>query len=239
MFILNLLLLLVSRFWELGGGGPDGSGGAGAGGDAGAAGDKSKDKSGAGAGDAGGASGAPEAGKTFTQAELDKVVNERLRRERAQFSDYDDIKAKAEKFDAAEEAKKTDAQKEADARAARERTDNEKSAAADRRLITAEIKAQAAGRVHNLDHVVALLMGSPGIKVKGDTVEGAKEALEALLTEHPYLEQKAGAGPGTSGGDFSGRDQKTLDEQIAAAEAAGNWRESTRLKLAKARSQQG
>lgn len=52
--------------------------------------------------------------KTFTQAELDKIVNERLTRERAKFSDYDDLKAKAEKAAKLEDEKKSGEQKLAD-----------------------------------------------------------------------------------------------------------------------------
>lgn len=49
--------------------------------------------------------------KTFTQAELDAVVKDRLKREREKYSDYEDLKAKAAKFDEAEEANKTELQK--------------------------------------------------------------------------------------------------------------------------------
>ncbi len=47
---------------------------------------------------------APEAGQqtasgdgatTFTQADVDRIVSERVQRERAKFADYDDLKAKA------------------------------------------------------------------------------------------------------------------------------------------------
>jgi hypothetical protein len=44
--------------------------------------------------------------KTFTQAELDKIVQERVGRERAKYEGFEDLKAKAEKFDALEEEKK-------------------------------------------------------------------------------------------------------------------------------------
>lgn len=37
----------------------------------------------------------PAPDQTFTQAELDRIVSERLQRERAKFADYDDLKAKA------------------------------------------------------------------------------------------------------------------------------------------------
>ena len=57
----------------------------------------------------------PPAGeRTFTQAQVDAIVAERLGREKAKFADYDTIKAKADKYDAAEEANKTELQKAVD-----------------------------------------------------------------------------------------------------------------------------
>ena len=53
----------------------------------------------------------PQEQRTFTQAELDSIVKERLKREREKHADYDERKAKAEKFDAAEEANKSELQK--------------------------------------------------------------------------------------------------------------------------------
>lgn len=46
-----------------------------------------------------------------SQDDLNKVINERLTRERAKFADYKDVKAKAEKFDQAEKANQTEAEK--------------------------------------------------------------------------------------------------------------------------------
>ncbi|QFQ29716.2 hypothetical protein EEW87_004280 [Janibacter melonis] len=37
--------------------------------------------------------------KTFTQAELDRVVSDRLSRERSKFADYDDLRTKAARVD--------------------------------------------------------------------------------------------------------------------------------------------
>ena len=54
---------------------------------------------------------APQAERTFTQSELDAIVQERLSRERGKYADYDALKAKAQQFDAAQEAGKTDLQK--------------------------------------------------------------------------------------------------------------------------------
>jgi len=49
--------------------------------------------------------------KTFTQAELDAIVKDRLKRDREKYADYDDLKAKASKYDEIEQANKTELEK--------------------------------------------------------------------------------------------------------------------------------
>ena len=49
--------------------------------------------------------------RTFTQAEMNAIIQDRLTRERGKYADYEALKAKAAKFDAAEETGKTDLQK--------------------------------------------------------------------------------------------------------------------------------
>lgn len=49
--------------------------------------------------------------RTFTQAEVDAIVGDRLKRERAKYTDFETLKAKAAKFDEMEEANKTELQK--------------------------------------------------------------------------------------------------------------------------------
>lgn len=44
--------------------------------------------------------------KTFTQEQVDAMIGERLGRERAKYADYDELKAKADKFTKIEEANK-------------------------------------------------------------------------------------------------------------------------------------
>ena len=53
----------------------------------------------------------PPAGTTFTQADVDRVVADRLKRERAKYADYDALKAKADAADKAGEKDKSEAQK--------------------------------------------------------------------------------------------------------------------------------
>ncbi len=54
---------------------------------------------------------AAEPERTFTQSELDAIVRDRLARERNKYADFEAYKEKAEKFDAAEEAQKSELQK--------------------------------------------------------------------------------------------------------------------------------
>lgn len=56
--------------------------------------------------------------RTFTQSEMNAILQERLARERGKYADYEALKAKAEQFDRADEAEKTELQK-ANARAER------------------------------------------------------------------------------------------------------------------------
>lgn len=49
--------------------------------------------------------------RTFTQAEMNAIIADRLNRERTKYADYDTLKSKAAQFDAAEEASKSELQK--------------------------------------------------------------------------------------------------------------------------------
>lgn len=49
--------------------------------------------------------------KTFTQAEMDAIIGERLGRLKAKYADYDELKTKATAYDEAAEASKSELQK--------------------------------------------------------------------------------------------------------------------------------
>lgn len=49
--------------------------------------------------------------KTFTQAEIDALISERLKREREKYKDYDELKTKAEKWAQKEQADMSEAEK--------------------------------------------------------------------------------------------------------------------------------
>lgn len=68
---------------------------------------------------------APEFTPPSSQEELNKIIGDRLQRERAKFSDYTDLKAKAKRLDEIEEQSKTDLQKAVDAQQAAEKRASE------------------------------------------------------------------------------------------------------------------
>lgn len=71
-------------------------------------------------GSTGDAGGGDEFTAITSQADLDKVIGERIARERSKFSDYRDLKAKAERLDALEAATQTEADRTAERIAAAE-----------------------------------------------------------------------------------------------------------------------
>lgn len=119
--------------------------------------------------------GAPaEPERTFTQAEMDAIIGDRLKRERAKYADYEDVKAKAQQFDAAQEAAKTDLEKAVEERdrlkAQLEQLESERT--------RAEQVAKAAA-AHNVD--AALLA-----RMAGDVDENAQFLAQQLAAQPRY-----------------------------------------------------
>lgn len=50
--------------------------------------------------------------RTFTQSEVNTLIEDRLKRAKSKYADYETLKAKAAKFDEAEEANKTELQRQ-------------------------------------------------------------------------------------------------------------------------------
>ena len=70
--------------------------------------------------------------KTFTQEDVDRVVSDRLTRERGKFADYDDLKVKAAEYDKAQDAAKSAEQRAADEAARAQQSAREATERADR-----------------------------------------------------------------------------------------------------------
>jgi hypothetical protein len=149
-----------------------------------------------------------------TQADLDRIIGERVVRVRNQFADYADLKAKAEAHDAALEAAKTDAEKAIDAA----RTEGQKSAleAVNARLVKSEARvlATAAKFRDPTDALVHLDLSD--VKVGDDGEPDAKaieQKLKTLAESKPYLIDDGKPTPRpdpTQGGGGGGEDKPSV-----------------------------
>jgi hypothetical protein len=205
------------------------SGGDGGSGDSGAGGTGSGD--GGGTGDAGSGSQSKFDAIT-TQADFDRAIQDRLNRQKAQFKDYDDFKAKAAKFDELDAKSKSDLEKaqEAATKAASER-DAALAAVTESTKRNAVIAAAAAAKAADPNDVFALLpQADKDALTIGDDgqVTGAEDAVKRLLEAKPHLVGKAGMGSaeGGSRGDTPGQlsrdDLKTMSSaEIVKAKADG------------------
>ena len=105
--------------------------------------------------------------RTFTQSEMDAIIGDRIGRERKKYADYEELKAKAEKYDQAEEASKSELQK------ATERAD------ALQKKIDEMLKADEARK---LKEKVASETGVPAALLRGDSEEDLRAQADAILT---------------------------------------------------------
>lgn len=104
--------------------------------------------------------------RTFTQSQLDAIIQERVARERGKYADYDELKEKAGKFDAAEEANKTELQK------ANERVDK----------LQAQVDSMAkAGKLRDMRAKVAKDTGVPEALLSAETEEACTAQAKAIL----------------------------------------------------------
>lgn len=104
--------------------------------------------------------------RTFTQEELNAIVNDRLGRERSKYSDYEALKEKASKFDQIEEASKTELQKITDKATALEQ----------------ELKAlKKANEIRGIRDDVAKTMNIPADLLTAETKEDCEAQAKSLL----------------------------------------------------------
>jgi septal ring factor EnvC (AmiA/AmiB activator) len=112
-----------------------------------------------------------------SQEELDRIIQARVARERKNIpTDYEELKAKAQKFAEWEEANKTEVQKTAD-----------RLAAAEKRATELEAKA--------LRSEVAAAKGVPSALLTGSTQEELEAAADALIA---FRGEQKPAGPSSS-----------------------------------------
>jgi hypothetical protein len=138
----------------------------------------------------------PPEPKLLAQDEVDRIVEQRLARERAKFSDYDTLKARAAKADELEAANATETEK-AIAKATKDATDAVTKVERDKanqRIVRAEIKALAGTKLQDPNDAVRLLdLTSFTVDDDGNVDEDAvKAAIDELLKTKPYLAADGG-----------------------------------------------
>ncbi|MDO5776301.1 MAG: DUF4355 domain-containing protein [Eubacteriales bacterium] len=104
--------------------------------------------------------------KTFTQAEMDSIIEGRLARERQKYADYDDLKEKAGKYDEYQAQSKTELQKE-----------KEKSDALQAKLD----KLEKEGTVRQVREKVSKDTNVPVELLTGEDEDTCKKQAEAIL----------------------------------------------------------
>ena len=108
-----------------------------------------------------------QAEKTFTQAELDQIIADRLKRERDKYPDYDSLKEKAARLDQIEEDAKSELQK------AQEKAEK----------LQAELSAMRhQEEVRSIRDKVAQTTGVPASLLTGDTEEACTEQAAGILS---------------------------------------------------------
>lgn len=88
--------------------------------------------------------------RTFSQDEVNAIVGKRLAEEKVKYADYDDLKAKAAKFDEVEEANKSELQKATERAAALEKELNGLKKAEEVRIIRENVAKETGIPAHLL-----------------------------------------------------------------------------------------
>lgn len=130
-----------------------------------------------------------------TQEDFDRIIQDRIARERNKFADYDELKTKAAEYDQFKESSKSEQQKAIDA--ARAEGANEVAGKFTTRIVNAEIKATAASLgFSDPGDAIALFGDISKVEIgdDGPDAEAIKKRLGDIAASKPYL-LKAETGP--------------------------------------------
>lgn len=135
--------------------------------------------------------------RTFSQDDVNRLIDERLKREREKYADYTDLKAKAAKWQEHEDAQKTELEK---LQAQIADWQNRATQAEQRRqsaILRSSVMAEAAKQGVPADRIEAAykLLNSAELKVEADdAIPNLSEAVARLLTDNPFLVAQAAPG---------------------------------------------
>ena len=135
--------------------------------------------------------------RTFTQTEMNAILQDRRARERGKYADYEALKAKADKFDAAEEAGKSELQKATELAETYKKQVEQLTAAASLRDLRAKVAKDT---------------GVPEDLLNADTEEACTAQAQAILKF-----AKPGSYPAVQdGGDPQNNSSSSTRDQFAA-----------------------
>lgn len=147
--------------------------------------------------------GAAAEDKTFTQADLDRIVAERIARETKKYADHEDLKTKAARLDELEAANASDLEKAVAAARKEVETSLRAEFAAER--VADKIEVAAAGKFADIEDAKLHLASRATEFVKDGAVDtkAVSKAVEDLLKAKPHLaaptEQKPAPSPAAVG----------------------------------------
>jgi hypothetical protein len=162
--------------------------------------------------------------RTFSQAELDKIVQDRVARERKKYEGHDELRAKAEEYDKLQEANRSELEKaqaraeKAEAEAAEVRA--EAQATRIRSTLLAEA-SKAERKIVDPEGALVFLEGADSDLLERDEAgnpANIAQAFDALLEKRPYLvapEEKARPGAADQGARGGGVKQASEAEYAA------------------------
>lgn len=176
--------------------------------------------------------GASGAERTFTQADVDRIVQERLARQKAQFAGYDELKQKAEQFDELQQQQMTELERANQRAAQLEQELADATASRKESLLRASVVGEAAKRnVVDPDAAIALIDRALLEFDQQGNPTNVATAMDSLLEQRPYLVAAQGGARGNAdlgARGTSGPEQLTREalasmsaEQVAAAEKSG------------------
>lgn len=153
-----------------------------------------------------------------SQADLDRIVSDRLNRERAKFADYDALAEKAAYWDELEAAGQSEyEQTQAALNAAQERYE-----AAQSRIVTAELKAAGVPPELIEDLDLSRFMDEHG-EIDDTRIDALRTKYAALAPSTPRMGHNPAQGT-------SAQPPLSLAERIAQAQTAGDTKTVMRLK---------
>lgn len=183
----------------------------------------------------------------FTQADLDRVVQDRLNRDRAKYNDYDDLKKQVTEFKQYKEGltqqemeKKQEYEKLKDGWVTRENEYKQKlneatlqvqSERVDNALTNEILKKNAYPDAVALLKPMVKYNEDGSISVRGKDANGTEtdlsmdQGVEQFLKDRPYLVKgsgQGGAGTGNSGGSGETSGSENLAQQLQNAMAVGD-----------------